>query len=177
MIFFRFKLTEEEYFRYNYYTAWADPRRKNYRIRYFLKVILLYGAVAVLYIVASGSRLIWIDISVFVLTGLLYLLFIPYFIKRSVSRKVSQILSKKENQHVLDESEIILSDNGIIDRDTLSESRYNWDAIVHRANTADGYYLYTNSYHAIVIPRRVVRESGLEKETESLMEANLPLHA
>lgn len=177
MVSFKFRLTEEEYFRYNYYTAWADPRRKRYRILYFLKVIVLYGAVALLYILASRSHLVWIDISVFVFTGLLYLILIPFFIKRSVRRKVSDILSKKENEHVLDESEIILSDTGIIDRDTLSESRYNWDAVVHDAETDEGYYLYTNSYHAIVIPKRVIENETDKSELQRLLQTYLPLHA
>lgn len=177
MLTFRFRLTEEEYFRYNYYTAWADPRRKKYRIIYFLRVIILYGAVALLYIVAKKSHLVWVDITVFVSTGLIYLLLIPFFIKRSVKRKVRIILSKKENQHVLENAEIILSEDGIIDRDAYSESRYNWDAIVHHADTPDSLYLYTNSYHAIVIPKRAFRDKAERKETEMLLNSYLPLHA
>jgi hypothetical protein len=177
MVLFKFRLTEEEYYRYNYYTAWADPRRKRYRIIYFLRVILLYGIVAFLYILASKPVYIWIDILVFVITGLMYMLLIPFFIKRSVRRKVADILSKKENQHVLDEAEIVLSDFGIIDRDTHSESRYGWEAIVHYADTPDGIYLYTNSYHAIVIPKRAVTGATNLKETERLLRTYLPLDA
>lgn len=177
MISLKFRLTEDEYYRFNYYTAWADPRKKRYRINYFLKVIFLYGLVAFQYIYAMHSPLYWIDISVFLLTGLAYLLLIPFFVKRSVKRKVADILSKKENHHILDESEVILSPNGIIDRDSLSESRYNWDAIVHYAQTEDALYLYTNSHHAIVIPLRVLQESARLKETEDLVRGHLPLHA
>lgn len=177
MISFKFRLTEEEYYQYNYYTAWAAPRRKRYRLLYFLRVIILYGAVALLYVLATRSSLIWLDISVFLITGLTYLILIPFFIKRSVKRRVSSILSKKENQHVLDESEIILSETGIVDRDTLSESRYDWDAIVHYAETSDSFYLYTNSYHAIVIPKRAIRDAAELKETERLFQTHLPLHA
>lgn len=177
MVSFKFRLTEEEYFRFNYFTAWADSRRKRYRIFYFLRVMLLYGIVAFLYILATNSALIWVDITVFVSTGLIYLLLIPYFVRWSVKRKVDQILSKKENQHILDESEIILAETGITDRDTLSESRYEWDAIVHYAATRDAYYLYTNSYHAIVIPKRVMQDAADEEETGRLLNSFLPLHA
>ena len=177
MTAFKFRLTEEEYFRFNYYTAWADPRRKSYRARYFLRVMLLYGAVAFLYIYATRPKFYWIDISVFFITGFAYLLLIPFFVRKSVKRRVADILSKPENEHILDESEIILSSSGIVDKDTVSESRYNWEAIVHFAETQDALYLYTNSHHAIVIPRRVVRDSKTEKETEALLKEHLPLHA
>jgi len=176
MVSFKFRLTEDEYLQYNYYTAWSAPVRKKYRIFYFLRVIILYGAVAMLYIIATRQHYIWIDISVFIITGVIYLIMIPSFVKGSVRRKVKDILSKKDNQHILDESEIILSDTGIIDKDILTESRYNWDAIVRLADTPDGYYLYTNSYHAIVIPRRVVNNDE-QKELTRLLSENLPLHA
>ena len=175
MVSFKFRLTEDEYLQYNYYTAWSAPTRKKYRIFYFLRVIILYGTVAMLYIIATRQHYIWIDISVFVITGLIYLIMIPSFVKGSVRRKVKQILSKKENQHVLDEAEIILSDSGIIDKDTHTESRYDWNAIVRLAETTDSYYLYTNSYHAIVIPKRVVNIEEA-KELTSLLSQNLPLH-
>lgn len=175
MVSLKFRLTEDEYLQYNYYTAWSAPTRKKYRIFYFLRVIILYGAVAMLYIIATRQHYIWIDISVFVITGLIYLIMIPSFVKSSIRRKVKDILSKKENEHVLDEAEIILAGSGIIDKDTNTESRYNWDAIVRLAETPDSYYLYTNSYHAIVIPKRTVSKEQ-EKELTELLSQNLPLH-
>lgn len=174
-ITFNFRLTEEEYYQYNYYTAWADPRRTRYRRNYILKVMFLYAAVAFLYIYAMQPRHYWIDISVFFITGTAYLLLIPFFIKKSVRRRVSNILSRKENHHILEECEVTLSGNGIVDSDTVSESRYNWEAIVHCARTTEGIYLYTNSYHAIVIPRRVLVDAGVEQETEALLSRRLPL--
>lgn len=177
MVSFRFRLTDEEYYRYSYYTAWAAPSRRRYRILYFLRVIVLYGAVAFLYILVSRTHLVWIDISVFAITGLLYLFFIPFFVRKSVRRKVADVLSKKENLHVLDEAEVVISETGIIDRDTVSESKYAWDAIVHYADTPDGYYLYTNSNHAIVIPKRVIQNELDRTETERLLDKHLPLQA
>ena len=177
MVAFKFRLTEEEYYQYNYYTAWASPGKKTFRAWYFLRVLLLYAAVALLYIIASRNHNFWVDISVFLITGFVYLFLVPVFVKRSVRKRVKDILSKKENQHVLDESEIVLSSTGIIDKDTLSESRYAWDAIVLFADTPESYYLYTNSYHAIVIPKRVIKTEEEQKETERLLNKHLPLQA
>jgi hypothetical protein len=177
MVSFKFRLTEEEYLQYNYYTAWSAPGRKRYRALYFLRVMILYGAVALLYIIATRPKYVWIDISVFLFTGGLYLLLIPAFVKTSIKRKVKDVLSKKENQHVLDDAEIVISDDGIIDKDTTSESRYNWEAIVRLAETPDSYYLYTNSYHAIVIPLRVVVSEIERKELDRLLSEHLPLQA
>jgi YcxB-like protein len=174
---FRFRLTEQEYFQYNYYTAWAAPSKKRFRFIYFVRVIVLYAAVAFLYIISSRSHIIWLDISVFLVTGTLYLIFIPSFIRWSVHRRVKNILGNKENAHVLDISEVILSDTGITDRDIVSESKYDWEAIVQFADTDSAWYLYTNSHHAIVIPKRTAENAGDVKEAERLFAVHLPLDA
>jgi hypothetical protein len=175
MVKLQFRLTAKEYYQYNYYTAWAAPSKKRYRIIYFLRVILLYAAVALMYILSSRSHILWLDISVFVITGTIYLILIPFFIQWSVKRRVRTILSKKENSHVLDEAEVVLADAGITDRDIISESRYNWDAIIEFADTPTAWYLYTNSYHAIVIPKRVLADEDEKKEAERLFATHLPL--
>lgn len=177
MIRFGFQLTREEYFRFNYYTAWASPQRRPYRLRYFARVIFFYSAVALLYLISRQSPLFWIDITVFVVVGLIYLLLTPILIRWSVRRKVADILSRKENQHVLENAEIILSESGIIDRDAVSESKYSWDAIVRYAETEDSHYLYTNSYYAIVIPKRVIPTETDRREMEQLLAVHLPLQA
>jgi len=177
MVILRFRLTQEEYYQYNYYTAWSDPSKGAYRLRYFARVFILYGVVASLYIITNSSHMIGVDISVFVATGSVYLLLVPFFIRWSVRRRVRDILSRKENLHVLDEAEIHLSDSGILDKDPVSESRYDWDAVVRMAETPESYYLYTNSYHAIVIPKRAIRSDDDKAEIGRLFIEHLPLSA
>lgn len=175
MLVLKYQLTEEEYFDYNYYTAWSSPEKKGYRIRYYLRVFVLYAAVAVLFIVGSNSRQKITDFIIFGIIALVYFLLVPWLIKKSIGRRVKDILRQPENQHVLGEAEIILMDNGIIDKDEASESKYNWDAIVRKAETPFCYYLYTNSHHAIVIPKRAIRNAEEKKELERLLNQHLPL--
>jgi hypothetical protein len=88
---------------------------------------------------------------------------------------VKDILRQPENEHVLGETEVILMDTGILDKDAASESKYSWDAIVRKAETPFCYYLYTNSHHAIVIPKRAVRNAEDKKELERLLNQHLTL--
>lgn len=177
MLHLQYYLSEEEFFDYNYYTAWAAPDRKKYRIGYYLKVILLYAAVAALYIFANPRHQRITDIIVFGSIALVYVLLIPYMIKRSVRKRARSIIAQPENKHILDECEVILMDTGIIDRDRETESKYSWDAIVKTGETANSYFLYTNSYHAIVIPKRTLKYSADKKELVRLMNTYLPLNA
>ncbi|HTE26109.1 YcxB family protein [Flavitalea sp.] len=157
MLVLKYHLTEEEYLDYNYFTAWTSPDKKSYRLKYYLQVMILYFAVAGLYITVNSSHTLLLDSSVFVTIGTIYFLMVPFLVKRSIRMRVKRTLAQPENQHVLNESEVTLSENGILDRDTVSESRYGWEAIVRKAETKLCYYLYTNSYHAIVIPKRVIK--------------------
>ena len=159
MLVLNYYLTEEEYLDYNYFTTWTSPERKKYRLRYYLQVMLLYVAVAGLYISANKTHTILLDTTVFLAIGTGYFLLIPVLVRRSIRTRVKAILKKPENQHVLNQSEVSLGDNGITDRDTITDSRYGWEAIVRKAETRLCYYLYTNSYHAIVIPKRVLGEN------------------
>lgn len=175
MLSVTYQLTEEEYFDYNYFTAWASPDRRQYRFFYYLKVLLLYASVSGIYIFTNANRQPVIDISVFGLIAIIYFMMVPYLIKRSVRRRVKHILALPENKSILDTCEVILSDSGIIDKDSGSESRYSWEAIVKKAETPTSYFLYTNSQHAVVIPKKCLRTESDKKELQRLFDANLPL--
>jgi hypothetical protein len=175
MLSLKFYLTEKEYFDYNYYTVWAGPHKKGYRVRYYIRVFALYSMIAILYILINHSHKIEIDLLVFAIVAIIYFLLVPRLIKHSIKRKTRQILAEAENKHVLDESEIILTESGIIDQDSLSQDRYNWDAIVKKSETSDCYYLYTNSHHAIVIPKRSIKTAEEQKELDRLFNRFLSL--
>ncbi|MFM9909508.1 MAG: YcxB family protein [Chitinophagaceae bacterium] len=177
MLQLTFHLSEEEFFEYNYYTAWSAPERKQYRLFYYLKVLFLYGGVTALYLFSNKEHQQLLDMAVFGAIALLYFLLIPFLIKRSIKKRARLLLEQPENKHILDECEVILMDTGITDKDKASESRYSWDAIVKKRETENCYYLYTNSYHAIVIPKRVLKTSGDNKELLRLMNEHLPLSA
>jgi hypothetical protein len=172
----QFNLTREEFLEYNYYTSWSSPDRRSYRFKYFLRVLVLYGAVAAGYVYINRNRHdLLTDAFVFGAIGLIYALIVPVLVKRSIKSRVNAMLREPENQHILQASEITLSEQGIIDKDNASESRYNWEAIVKKVETKDCYYLYTSSYHAILIPMRALANAEEKKELKRLLDQHLPL--
>lgn len=175
MLTLKYHLTREEYFDYNYYTAWAAPDKKGYRGRYYLRIFLLYGAIAILYIVMNRDHRLLVDVAVFFGIATIYFLLVPWLVKRSIRNRVEGMLAEPDNQHVLEEAEVTLTDTGIIDKDSASESKYTWEAIVKKVETSACYYLYTNSYHAILIPKRVLTDPSDKKELDRLFNQYLPL--
>ena len=175
MLVLKYHLTEEEYFDYNYYTSWSAPDKKRYRLQYYFRVLIMYAVVAGLYTYATRSHQLVLDAVIFIAIGILYFLLVPSLIKNSIRKRVRDILSQQENKHILDETEVILSDTGIIDKDKASESKYSWEAIVRKSETSACYYLYTNSYHAIVIPKRAVIDPKERQELENMLDRFLSL--
>ena len=176
MLILKYHLTEDEYYEYNYYSTWSAASKRKVRIRYYLRVVGQYTAIAAIYIYSkSRNEEVVADIIIFSIIAVIYFLMVPFFIKKSVRRRVKDILQQPENAHILDESEVMLIDTGIVDKDALSETRYSWDAIVKKEETQNAYYLYTNSYHAIVIPKRVLLKPHDRIELENLLNRYLPL--
>ena len=174
MISLRYHLTEGEYFEYHYFTVWSAPDKRWYRIRYCLRVFSLYTAVAALYLLVKHTDQILRDVAVFGVITLVYFLLVPFLIKRSIKKRVQEMLREPANSHMLDDIEVILADVGIFEKDSSSESRFEWDAIMKKAETPACYYLYTNSHHAIVIPKRAV-PYGEQEELQRLFSSHLPL--
>lgn len=174
MVILKYHLTEEEYFDFNYYTSWASPDRKGYRVRYTLRYVILYVIIAALYLLlVRGSSTL--GVAVFGSIALIYVFLIPVLIKRGIRQRVRSTLAQPENRHVLEESEVVVMDTGIVDKDTASETTYTWEAIVRKAETPSSYYLYTNTYHAIVIPKRVLGNLQEKQELQRLLNQHLPL--
>ena len=175
MLALKFNLTEEEFFEYSYFTEWSAPHRKSFRTRHYFRFIALYGIIAAVYIILNKSHRPEIDLAVFLVIALLYFFSVPVLIKGSIRRRVKQMLSEPENKHILETSEIILDDTEITDKDTVSETKYDWDAIIRKSETANCYFLYTNSYHAIVIPKRTLRSADDQRELQRLFNRFLSL--
>ena len=177
MLHLKYQLSPEEYFEFNYFTMWSAPHRLRYRISYYFKILLLYLAVAVLYISMKKSHNRWVDLAVFGVVAIAYFSLIPFLIRRSIRKRTENLLSQPENQHIIGDCEVILQDTGILDRDDKSETFYKWEGIVKRAETPRSYFLYTNSHHAIVIPKRTLQGKSDQQELNRLLDAHLPLDA
>lgn len=175
MVTIKFHLTEQEFFDFNYYTSWSAPERSRYRFLYYGKVFLLYFLIAAVYIFTNHSSQILVDFVIFSSIGLVYFLLIPSLIRRSIRRRVRGMLADRENEHILQESQVSLDESGIYDKDSVSETRYDWEAIVRLSESETTFYLYTNSYHAIVIPKRAISGQDQLAALRKLLDMHLPL--
>ena len=175
MVILKYQLTEEEYFHFNYYTGWAAPEKRAYRIRYMLRAILTYVVIAAAYLLLVQKDTSITGILIFLAPALIYFLLIPTLVKRGIRQRSRATLALPENRNVLEVGEVIIADTGIVGKDSMSESKYTWEAIIRKAETPRCYYLYTNSYHAIVIPKRTLSNAEERQELKRLFNQHLSL--
>src|SRR5690349_2190259 len=110
MLVLKYHLTEAEYFDYNYYTSWSSPDKKKYRLRYYFRVLILYAAIAGLYIYSNRNSRPIVNAVIFALIAIFYFLLVPTIIRGSIRKRVRDILAQPENKHILDATEVILSE-------------------------------------------------------------------
>jgi len=175
MVILKYHLTEEEYFEFNYYTSWASPQRRGYRTRYYLRILFWYSLIMSLYLFGNRNYNTNLGAIIFGVVAITYFLLIPTLIKKEIRQRVRGTLAMPENEHVLEEAEVTIMDTGIVDKDPATETKYSWEAIVWKTETPTSYYLYTNSHHAIVIPKRVMTNDQDRQELKRLFDQHLPL--
>jgi K+/H+ antiporter YhaU regulatory subunit KhtT len=91
-------------------------------------------------------------------------------------RKIERFINDPKNSNLLVRTELIISDNGIINKDEFSEVNYNWNAITKKVINKDYIYLFLNSVQAIVIPKKALSNEE-EKQLSDLLSRNLSLKA
>jgi YcxB-like protein len=172
-----FSLTREDFFQFNYYTSWAAPEKKEFRVRYYLKTIgYALAAILILYFIerpGNAVRFFTIGIVIAIIWGLI----VGYYsMQNSFKKRIKSFAEDQNNSTFFTKTELMLTEFGIVSRDENSEVKYNWDAIVKRAETKDYIYLYLNVVQAIVIPKRILSPDD-KKELNELLNKNLSLKA
>jgi hypothetical protein len=174
----QYKLTKEDLYNFNFYVGWQAPERKKFRIKYYLKTILsaLIGIFIGSFIIAEGepsASFIFICIVLGLLIGFLAAHIGSHALYK---RKIEKFIVDPNNANLLAKTELVISDNGILNRDEYSEVSYNWNAIIRKAETKDYIYLFLNSIQAIVIPKKLLGNDE-EKQLLDILSRNLSLKA
>ncbi|WEK34407.1 MAG: YcxB family protein [Candidatus Pseudobacter hemicellulosilyticus] len=177
MLVLQYNLTREDYFKYNYYTNWTSPDKRKFRNRYYMKVLLYLFVMAGLILYTSQDKSPLITMIAVILVATTMLLLIPFLVRRSVRKRVDQLLALPANKHILDRREVQFSDTGIVSRDSNAESKFGWNAVVKVAQLPDAWYLYSSSHQAIILPKRALADEQERKELQSLLDQHISFSA
>lgn len=176
MLTVEYKLTEEEYLNYNYYTCWLMPEKKIYRLKYYLTISLLFFFIelGVLYILSDNK------ISTFTLllvSGLSICIFflLPFRMKSIFASKAKKLLAKSGPDTLISNTALTFTETGIFGKNAVAEVKYLWTAIKKKVIINDCYYLYVNIQQAVVIPIRAFQSKEENEKFELILAEHLPL--
>ncbi len=177
MLILKYALRPEDHYTFNYYRLWYDPALKRQRYAYYLRVIF-YSAVGFALFHAAANRPVNGPlILVYVVFVGIAILLVPSLVKMNIRKQVNRLLKSPANRNLLDTSEVMISDAGIVLKDETSENRYEWKAIIRKQETREHYYLYINAMLVITIPKRVFSSEAEKKEFDLYLSRNISLEA
>lgn len=172
-------LTKEIFFEFSYYTGWTAPWNRRKRLIYYSKSILysLLSFIFVFFFVIK-TKVSW---DFFLFLALLLLLYfaviVPAWIKHRYNILAKKFFEDPQNANVFLPTAVEISEKGVTNNDSISETKYGWTAFVRKVFNKSSSYLYLNNHLAIVIPESAFANKNEKQEFEKLLAEHLPLQA
>ena len=172
-----YSLTKDDLFNFTYYTGWASPEKKSYRLKYYLKTIgVTYLSVLFIFLARKDNFGILHFLVLFGIATFTGFLAAHIGIEAGYKNRIRKFISHENNAAFFSQRQLILSNEGIVERDENSDTKIAWSAIVKKAETKEYIYLYLSSMHGIAIPKKVLAKEKL-KELDLLLNQNIELKA
>jgi YcxB-like protein len=178
---YKYKLTEDEHADFDVYTSWHANWQKKTRLVYLINVFI-YCGISMIATIAIMSKLFPTENNNYNTLGMILILLnllITYICYNqapiAIKKKAIRLLRKEENHHLLDETEVTITEENIISIDNSSTTKYSWKSIVRYAVTKDFFYLYINTIQALVIPKRLLKDQREIEELDKFITEKIPL--
>lgn len=90
----------------------------------------------------------------FLLISILWVIFYPKYFYRSIIRNKKKLVKEGENEDILGEYRLALSETGIAERTSKKETQVTWLGIHIWKEVQQAIYLYNSSVSAYILPKR-----------------------
>lgn len=151
----KYLLTEQDYINFNlFHIQNSKMATKALKIqRYTIPALYLVLA----YVFASiGDGSYILSFTIFTIFAILWLVLYPKFYYRTIIRNVKKMMKEGKNEGLLGEHIMILSSEGIVDKNTTGETKVAWTGIQEVKEDKDYLYLYNSSVSAYILPKREI---------------------
>jgi YcxB-like protein len=154
-----YNLTEEDYLNFNmFHVKNSKVVKRTLNMQRFLTPIIFIVASFVLSKVGSMSFLgVFIT---FLVVSILWIIFYPRYFYSYVIRNTKKIIKEGKNDGLLGEHRMVLSEDGIIDSTSNSETKVTWLGIKTLSEDRQNIYLYNSSVSAYILPKRELDDVG-----------------
>jgi hypothetical protein len=178
---FRYQLTADEFAEFNVFTVWQAPWQKKVRRKYFLNTFFY----AIVFIVCADfimekinpgrSRNYLLSVATGISIAFLMTLLAIGYEGYRIRNKAKKLVLDEENIHILNETELEITDNGVTADDKTSKVHQSWSSITRYVVTNDFFYLYTNAIQAQIIPKRLFSGQPAIDEFDQYLSQKVPL--
>jgi YcxB-like protein len=154
-----YNLTEEDYLNFNmFHVKNSKVVKRTLNMQRFLTPIIFIVASFVLSKVGSMSFLgVFIT---FLVVSILWIIFYPRYFYSYVIRNTKKMIKEGKNDGLLGEHRMVLSEDGIIDSTSNSETKVTWLGIKTLSEDRQNIYLYNSSVSAYILPKRELDDVG-----------------
>jgi len=159
MLTLQYSLTKEDYNNYYVFVTWDAPGKQKKRGLYYLRqmgTIVLFTAVFFYTGLFDRSSIFaFIVICFILLTSILSIT----GVRSSIRQQARNISDDPENAAIFISTTVNVSETGLLLKDEFSERKYHWLAFTKKQENNEYYFLFYSSLEAIIIPKRVFKQS------------------
>lgn len=147
-------MTKEEYIEFNeYHLTHSNEGKKMFKMLHLLTPIISLCIISIYYVITDNLLVVSITAIILALITLLFSLNIKKIIFKSLKKNINN-LEKNGKLPFSNESTIILDDDFIREKTSLTESNIKFESIEKIVESKNALYIYIGAIQAIVIPYR-----------------------
>ena len=177
MVSLKYALTKEDYMNYYTYIMWDSPGNKRKRLMYYVRqilpILLFLAAFYYTGLLQRQSNFILLIVGFLFLTTLLSVM----GIRSNTMRQAEKIASEPDNDPIFLETQLTASEKGLQLSDSVSETHYQWKAVIRKLESRNYYFLFVNALQAIIIPKRVFHSADERLQFDRLLSQYLSFDA
>lgn len=169
MLTLHYALTKEDYTNYYIFVAWDAPGKHAKRSLYYLKqlgtIIIFTGVFYYTGLFDRSSLFAFVVISLILFTSVLSIT----GIRSTITSQAKKISDNPENSAIFLSTTVVISETGILLEDALTARKFKWEAFLKKQENNNYYFLFYNSFEAIIIPKKVFKTDAEKRLFDSLL--------
>ena len=148
-----YKLTEEDYLNFNLFHAKSSNTiAKSLALQRFLLPIIFLIAAFMFAWIGEGSLVG--SLIIFSIMGILWIVYYPKYFYGFMTKNSKKMLEEGNNDGLLGDRCMILSDEGIVNSSSNGETKVKWAGIKKIEEYDNYFYIYNSAFTAYILQKQ-----------------------
>ena len=173
MVSLQYDITKEDYVSFYTFVFWEEGKKK--RKLNFLKqgIFLLIFLVILFYASGRGS---FNTLSITIYALIFFSVVLPLLNgKNAIIKNAEKITDDADNATIFTTYKLVATDADLFVKNNFVETKYFWNAIIKKSETATHYFLFENALQAIIIPKRACKNGEESLALSKILSRNLSI--